>query len=158
MDYNNIQIKDEKNVKIISKLNKTVQDLHYKMDSKMFKKYNYKEIEKHFFDFINKPEISSLIIYNNNKPIGYVIYKIKDYKENPFRRGYKSIHIDQFSVIDEFQKKGIGKIMLDKIKEIATKNKIQIIELNVWTNNNKAINFYKKNGFLCLNENRYLFL
>jgi len=59
-----------------------------------------------------------------------------------------SMEIERIYVLKEFQGYKIGKLLLDKAFARAQENKIDIVWLGVWEKNEKAISFYKKNGFI----------
>lgn len=61
--------------------------------------------------------------------------------------GTMRYHINYFSVKDTYQNKGIGKMLLYRLKEIAKEEGISKIDLNVNLDNEKARNFYSKHLF-----------
>lgn len=56
-------------------------------------------------------------------------------------------YITNVSVNSEYNGKGIGNKLMDQAKKYALHENLKFIELEVYKNNIKAINFYKKNGF-----------
>lgn len=60
----------------------------------------------------------------------------------------KSIEIERIYILKEFQGKKIGEILFDEVIKIAKDRKADYVWLGVWEKNTKAINFYKKNGFV----------
>jgi len=57
------------------------------------------------------------------------------------------MQVDDLSVRSDYRKNGIGTLLMDKLEELAKKNKIYEIELNVWCFNKGAINFYENKGY-----------
>lgn len=54
-------------------------------------------------------------------------------------------------VVDEMRSKGLAQKLLAKLLEFsAAQTRIQLISLHVVIYNKRAINFYKKNGFILL--------
>ncbi len=52
-------------------------------------------------------------------------------------------------IIDEdYRGMGVGEKLISKIKEIAKNNNLNEIEVSTSFNNDKAIKFYKNNGFM----------
>lgn len=82
----------------------------------------------------------------NNTPIGYLKTALKE--ENTKFNNEKSLGIERIYVVQKFQGKKIGQILFRKALEIAKQEKLNYIWLGVWEKNQKAINFYKKNGFI----------
>jgi ribosomal protein S18 acetylase RimI-like enzyme len=48
----------------------------------------------------------------------------------------------------EFQGNQVGQLLYNKALEIAQEKNSKFIWLGVWEHNSRAINFYKKNGFV----------
>lgn len=59
-----------------------------------------------------------------------------------------SLEVERIYVKKKFQKHGIGKHLMDKAMEIATEQQKQKIWLGVWEDNENAIAFYQKKGFV----------
>jgi ribosomal-protein-alanine N-acetyltransferase len=79
-----------------------------------------------------------IIAEQNHKIIGFLIgIKLQTNKTK----------ILMLSVDPKYQRQKIGKNLLNEFLKVTTKEKIKIIELEVRTDNKKAIKFYEKNGF-----------
>lgn len=59
----------------------------------------------------------------------------------------KAVRVFSVVVDPEFQGKGIGKMLLNKTREIAKEKEASRIILEMDANNRKLINWYKKEGF-----------
>jgi ribosomal protein S18 acetylase RimI-like enzyme len=149
----NIVIKEEKNIDTIIKLNKYVQDIHHENHSDIFKKYDYESMAKSLGEYLKQEYIQSILVYNDKVPIGYAVYFRRNYPEHLFKKGHCSIYIDQICVKPEYQKKGIGKKIINKIKQYCQENGINRIELSVWSDNQNAKSFFSKSGFDIYLEN-----
>ena len=64
----------------------------------------------------------------------------------------KALEIERIYVLREFQGKNIGQLLYEKAMQVATQNNVEYVWLGVWEENNKAINFYKKNGFVAFDK------
>jgi ribosomal protein S18 acetylase RimI-like enzyme len=154
-----LEIKFEKNVEVLARLNKFVHDLQRTWHPTIFREYNYETMYKMFDEMLQKDSIYSLIAYSSNQPVGYVILVVRNYDNPLFCEGHKSIYIDQMCVIEEHRNEGVGKIMMEKVKEFSQVKGIKRIELSVWADNVNAIKFYEKMGFdkylhnMCCNSN-----
>lgn len=60
----------------------------------------------------------------------------------------KALEIERIYVLKEFHGKKVGQILYDKAIEIAKNKNADYVWLGVWEENPRAINFYKKNGFV----------
>lgn len=58
-----------------------------------------------------------------------------------------SLEIQRIYVLQEYKRMRIGKHLIDKAREIASREHLDYIWLGVWEHNNRAIAFYEKQGF-----------
>lgn len=117
----------------------------YNTDENM-KSYVAKYFSKeNLFDEINDTETGFYILTEDGKLKGYV----KSGRQNnlDILNNYPHLEIERIYVDNSDQRNGIGKKMLDFIIQKAKEKNIKYVWLGVWQKNEKAINFYKKNGF-----------
>jgi ribosomal protein S18 acetylase RimI-like enzyme len=62
--------------------------------------------------------------------------------------GMDSHTIERIYVLKEFHGKNVGQILYEKAMQIARQSNANYVWLGVWEENARAINFYKKNGFV----------
>ena len=60
----------------------------------------------------------------------------------------KAMEIERIYVIQAFHGKKAGQLLFNKAVEIARQNNTEYIWLGVWEKNMRALNFYRKNGFV----------
>ena len=88
------------------------------------------------------PDAIPLAIYNNDIPVGFIMYGIEPRDNNEY-------WIDRFMIDEKYQKNGFGKkaleIIIEKIKKDKTHNKIKI---STNPENIIAIKLYKKRVFM----------
>ncbi|MGI9159380.1 MAG: GNAT family N-acetyltransferase [Saprospiraceae bacterium] len=65
----------------------------------------------------------------------------------PDRMAEPVLEIQRIYVLQKFQGKRVGQVLLDKALKIAGERNLPCVWLGVWENNPKAIAFYQKNGF-----------
>ncbi|MFP7479405.1 GNAT family N-acetyltransferase [Terribacillus saccharophilus] len=85
-------------------------------------------------------------IYLNEELAGYLKVNTDDAQSE--KMDNESLEIERIYVRSRFQKQGIGKYLMNKAIEIATEMNKKVIWLGVWENNQNAIAFYSKNGFV----------
>jgi|TARA_R100000479_G_scaffold34767_1_gene15120 ribosomal protein S18 acetylase RimI-like enzyme len=66
-----------------------------------------------------------------------------------------AVEIERIYVVSGLQRKGVGKLLLNKAIEKAQSLKIKTLWLSVWEKNKKAIAFYKKQGFTAFDNQFY---
>jgi len=60
----------------------------------------------------------------------------------------KSVEIERIYVLQAYHGKKIGQLLYNKAIEIAKEHQAQYVWLGVWEENHRALQFYKKNGFV----------
>jgi diamine N-acetyltransferase len=60
----------------------------------------------------------------------------------------KALEIERIYVLNQFHGKKVGQLLYAKAIEIAGQKNAEYVWLGVWEKNARAINFYKKNGFI----------
>ena len=89
------------------------------------------------------------VIEENNKVIAMCIGRI-DY----YFSGMNQFCIDEFNVIPEFQKNGVGKKLMNSVSNSLKLD--EIYKIFLITGGELAENFYKKNGFMKSEEGSML--
>lgn len=89
-------------------------------------------------DFDDNPYTRYLLYLIDNKIVGFINYYLI----------YDRIEIVNFNILDFFQNKGYGSILLNHLIDKAKNDGIKNITLEVRKDNEKAIYLYKKNGFI----------
>jgi ribosomal protein S18 acetylase RimI-like enzyme len=82
----------------------------------------------------------------NEKVIGYL--KINLDQSQTEIKDKEALEIERIYVLKEFQGKNVGQLLYDFAYHIAKEQNVNYIWLGVWEKNPRAINFYKKNGFI----------
>ncbi|MBR6504824.1 MAG: GNAT family N-acetyltransferase [Clostridia bacterium] len=88
----------------------------------------------------NVQTLSTLVILDNESIVGYVAYEIKE-------KHSKKLHVDQLVIAEEYRGLGLGKKLMNKVKEIGIKNNCDRIELDCWMFNTNALAMYEHIGF-----------
>ncbi len=63
-------------------------------------------------------------------------------------RDDKALEIERIYVLKEYHGKNVGQLLYNKAIQIARQKNADYVWLGVWEENPRAINFYKKNGFV----------
>ncbi len=104
------------------------------------KRFSPENIEK----IINQNPEQLIIAYKNGNPIGVaeVLYKSKC----PVKKTDVP-ELSKLYVLARFYGQGIGLILLQEAEKEIWKKGFKEVNLEVWTNNDRAIGFYKKHGY-----------
>jgi len=84
--------------------------------------------------------------FYENKVIGYLKLNFGDAQTDI--KDKNALEIERIYVLQEFYGKKVGQLFYNKALQIAEEMSAEYIWLGVWENNSRAINFYKKNGFV----------
>jgi ribosomal protein S18 acetylase RimI-like enzyme len=82
----------------------------------------------------------------DNKVIGYL--KLNFGQSQTELKDDKALEIERIYVLKEFHGKSVGQLLYEKAMQIARQTNADYVWLGVWEENPRAINFYKKNGFV----------
>ena len=82
----------------------------------------------------------------DNNIIGYL--KLNFGQSQTELKDDRALEIERIYVLKEFYGKRAGQLLYEKALQIAREADVDYVWLGVWEENSRAINFYKKNGFL----------
>jgi len=66
------------------------------------------------------------------------------------------MEIERIYVLNQYQGKGIGQLLMNKAISVALSKHKKYIWLGVWEKNTKAIAFYKKLGYVIFSEHEFM--
>jgi ribosomal protein S18 acetylase RimI-like enzyme len=92
-------------------------------------------------------------LYADEELSGYL--KLNEYAAQSDIRDPASLEIERIYLTKESQGKGLGNILINKAIEVANIRAKSYIWLGVWEKNDKALQFYKKNGFYVISKHSF---
>lgn len=95
---------------------------------------------------LNNPDSEFYFASLENNVIGYL--KINHGKSQTELKDERAMEIERIYVLKDFHGKNVGQLLYQKAIDIALVKKADYVWLGVWEENPRAINFYKKNGFV----------
>ncbi|MEM9916905.1 MAG: GNAT family N-acetyltransferase [Bacteroidota bacterium] len=138
----------EKNASLLTDLNATVHTSHQQRRPDVFRPYDREKFFPWFVQFLSKENTLCIFVKVEGKAIGYALITHRKPGRNPFvNPTFESWYIDQMSILEEFQNKGIGGQLIQFIKENASQRGINNLQLDVWSDNELAHHLYQKQGF-----------
>ena len=147
-----INVIQTRDYNLLAKLNEEIQTFHHGIQPGIFKPYDKEAITDFFKKTLDKDNAVAYVANDNGSPIGYVLLFKINLEDNAFQYARNFVLIDQILVLKNHQGKGIGKVLLDTAISFAKENNIDLVEINHWTLNNAARNFFAKNKFEYYNE------
>jgi len=133
-------------------LNAFVQQQHTDALPQLFKATTKpQQIRDEFKDFISDPN-SLVLLAEETEPAGYLFAQFQNHPANWARFELKLLCIQHLVVAPKFRRQGVATKLLSAALDAARSRGIERIELDVWSFNSEAKNFYLKNGFKVFNE------
>lgn len=129
-------------IKSLQKLNYEVFIDNYKYDDDLILDWSLSEKGRIYFSkLLSNIHAVCFIAEDEGNAVGYIAAKPKDlsYKKS------KYLEIDNMGTIPEYRSKGIGTLLITKIKEWAKERGYERLYVNAYFKNTGAIKFYKKN-------------
>lgn len=144
----NIRAATVDDLEALTVLNCEVQSLHHQLRPTIFKAPKPEEIQENLYGCLQS-EIMRIEVAEETfgKIVGYVLVTTKPTKESWSVHVEKYLMIDQLCVTEQYRRKGIGRLLLKKVKEVALTQGVRTIELSVWCQNSTAYRFFKGNGY-----------
>jgi diamine N-acetyltransferase len=87
-----------------------------------------------------------------SEPVGYVYAEVVQRPEDSFRYAYRMLYLHHLSVRPAWQRRGIGEALLEPVRKAATERGIALVGLDVWSFNEEARAFFRRQGFVTFNE------
>lgn len=102
---------------------------------------------------IQNPDSFFYFLRVEEEIIGY--FKVNIGESQTELKTANSMELERIYILKQYQSHGFGKIVLEKVVELAKTLEKQLIWLGVWEHNLKAIQFYQRFGFQKFDEHVY---
>lgn len=112
------------------------------MNAYLERAYNLTQLEKELSNLSSQ----FFFVYFNTELAGYLKVNTNDAQSEEM--GEDALEIERIYIKRNFQKHGLGKVLLNKALEMALESNKKKVWLGVWEKNENAIAFYKKMGFV----------
>ena len=99
---------------------------------------------------LNNPNSELYFAELDGKVIGYL--KLNFGSSQTELKDDKTLEIERIYVLNEFHGKKVGQLLYEQAMQIARQTNVDYVWLGVWEENPRAINFYKKNGFVAFDK------
>ena len=120
------------------------------MNAYLERAFNLRQLEKELSNLSSQ----FFFVYFNSEVAGYLKVNTDDAQSEEMDD--ESLEIERIYIRTKFQKLGLGKYLINKAIEIAVEQEKNKIWLGVWEENENAIAFYKKIGFVQAGSHSFL--
>ena len=104
---------------------------------------------------LKTPGSEFYFIHLEEKPIAYL--KINFAQAQTELKDPSSMEIERIYVLNGYHGHDFGQTLFDKALQRAIEENISYLWLGVWEENKRAVNFYKKNGFVVFDQHIFKF-
>jgi ribosomal protein S18 acetylase RimI-like enzyme len=98
-------------------------------------------------ELLAKPETIVLVAEMESLPVGYAYAEVMRLPETPFRHAYDVVHVHHISVRLQNRRQGVGDALIAAMRSAADEIGIALLTLDVWTFNDGARAFFRRQGF-----------
>lgn len=133
----------------------TIQNIGRQTFSETFSENNSEEAMKKYLEEsfstekvqseLNNPDSHFFIVWEEDHPVGYL--KVNSGKAQTEMQDETSLEIERIYVKKSHHGKKVGQLLYDQALEKARSLQKSYLWLGVWEENERALNFYRKNGF-----------
>lgn len=148
---------EEKDFNRLSEIYAELDELHRKNHPELFiKPRSPGRSGESLAEFRDSGNKVILVAQVGSEVAGLAECQIREASSFPLCRPRKWVKLDSLAVKEKYQGCGVGTALFESAKEWAKSKGMDRIELNVYSFNRRAIEFYEKNGFRVLKQSMYL--
>lgn len=142
-----VRFAEEKDLNRVNELRKQVNDIHVNARPDVFKAGFGKELQD-FARVLLTGENSDILVAEREGVIcGMACVEYIRKPETPYGMARAFYHVQEIAVDTSYRRQGVAKELFEFMKEDAKKRLLNKIQLDVWSFNKSAIEFYEAVGF-----------
>lgn len=142
-----VRFAEERDLPRVNELRRQVSDLHVKGRPDIFKPGFCQELQDRAYT-LWKDENSDVIVAERDGVIcGMACVEYLEKKDSPYNLARKLYYITEFCVDSACRRQGVGKELMEFMREDAREKGYDSIELDMWSFNETASLFYESLGF-----------
>ena len=122
------------------------QDEHAEALPHIFNKVDNVMPESYFRELLEDTKSEILIAKINEEVVGFAVMELDESPPYDSMVPRKFAYMNDFGVKNNYQRKGIGKVLFEACLEWSKNKGASSLDLNVWEFNKKAISFYESFG------------
>ena len=130
----------------ILELLKQVGQVHHEIRPDIFRdgaqKYNDGDLQT----LLKDPTRPIFVAVEETTVLGYCFCIHKSCKDHSVMLDRRELYIDDLCVDENYRSKGVATALFDHVRSYAAQQGFDVITLNVWCGNARAMAFYKKMG------------
>jgi GNAT superfamily N-acetyltransferase len=141
---------------IVARLNRIVQALHVEALPEYFKPLSAQKcLPEEFVRIMQEDDSFIGIAVVDQEPVGYIYAQFICRPEDIFRQAFQAVYIHHLVVLPEHRRLGIGRRLVDYVKQSACRRNVTAIGTDVWAFNRDARLFFERCGLSVINEKMF---
>ena len=124
-----------------------VQAVHIEMHPEFFREPAHEELVVFFRDRLAEVDYTALLAWAAAEPVGYVLAHFVRRDENVFVRERAYLEIEHLYVAQTHRRRRIGGRLVAQAIDLARARGVEVVQLNVWARNERAIATFEALGF-----------
>lgn len=142
-----VRVESEATAATLASLNRHVHDWHVKAYPKVSKDIDDVGMEHYFESSLRKPGYYHYVACVEGQAIGFVQAEVRVTGETSFRRPQTVVFVHIIVVRPDYRGRGVGRMLMEKVFDLAAQNGISRVELDHWAGNESASRFFSQSGF-----------
>ena len=142
-----IRFANEEDLPAVNLLRKEVNDLHVTGKPETFKPGFPPALRDYVYELFRDPEKDIVVAEQDGALLGFAVLHELHRPETPYMWERHYLDVDEFGVAEAARRQGIGRALIDFIREVAAERGLPRVELNMWEFNQDALAFYEAVGF-----------
>ena len=142
-----IRFAEKSDLLTVNRLRKQVNELHVEGRPDIFKPGFPSELENYLYTVWEDSQKDVVVADEDGRILGFAILNSVHRPENPYMRQRDFLDVDEICVEASARRQGVGRGMIDFIRQLARDRGFQRVELNLWEFNRDALAFYEEIGF-----------
>jgi GNAT superfamily N-acetyltransferase len=98
-----------------------------------------------------KPGHLAFLAFVDDAPVGYAVAELIRHPESGRHHAHSMVYLHQVSVRPAARRTGVGRALLNAVRDAGRANGIELLALDAWTFNEQALAFFRSYGLVPYN-------
>ena len=131
----------------VNVIRKQVNDMHVAGEPNIFKPGFGENMQNFVKTFLTEENKVLLVAKEEDLIVGYAALEIIEKEETDYRYALRFLEVGELGVLEGIRQKGVGGKLMEEVKRVAKEFNINEVQLNMWSFNTGALEFYEKIGY-----------
>jgi len=142
-----VRFAEEKDLPLVNELRRQVSELHVKGRPDIFKPGFCRELQDRVYEMYRSGDSDVIVAERDGTVCGMACVEYLNKQESPYNRERRIYYVTEIGVDAAFRRRGVGRELLEFMRDDAKAKGFTRIELDMWTFNEEALRFYEAIGF-----------